>query len=594
MNPGKPGTGMKAKPAQARSVNPFAGFRRPDLAPFLAWGGVMAKDFAKQTPTATAMLLAALGMAFFPVTLLWLNDGIWRPTDLVDSCRQIYPALLMISAFLLALSTGAEEEEAGTRALLDLLPASPYSHFASKLASVMALTALLTMVGGVLFGFLANNVSGTLWRGLANPPDAFRNSSSDGVLPVAPALALAVASMGLLSTLVFSNVIAAGVTGGLAATLWVMVFPSYATAVSGVRTPGGSYSLIIASVGASVACGAVYSAAWPWARERDSRRGLSRWAQGQTRAGEVSGGWLRSFAAGRVRFGPAAAARHAGFRGLAGIDPMQLPLAISCATIAAGIPLIAWFATRDLIGQPTLSVDRFLWPVVFSFIPAAALGPYAFTAGERDGVRYFLHALPVSRRDFFRARMAWLTRAAACLMGSMFVGVGLSMGLWMAALAGSPPPKYPDTGEIVLELLYCVIPAIAVLSALFNGALARLFQTRRLVAFACGFCVGLVNIISTGFGIMGMGQRTMPLNTFRTVSQLLGNYGPIPLQAVWCATVAVTLPVAAMAVALCRSRLLEQPERRRGTLGLLVAVAIAAWSVLLGFSPTQLWNILIP
>ena len=595
MNPGTSGTPAKTKPASARTASPFDRFRRPDLAPSLAQGGVLAKDFAKQTPTAAGMFAAALGLAFFPVTMLWLNDGIWRSKDLVDSCLQVYPAMLMISAFVLALSAGAEEEEAGTRALLDLLPARPIAHFAAKLGAVLALTALLGLVGGVVFGLLAGDVPAMLARGLANPPEVFRNTSSDGTVPVVPALAAAVASFGLLAALAFPNILIAGVTGGLGAAFWIYQGAALVTGQSGARTMHDSFALIAASLALVVICGTVYSVAWPWARERDSRRGLSQWADGQSRACALPGAWLRRLAAGRVRFGALSsdgqrAASEVGDHGMAGIDPMQLPLAISCVVIALGQPLLAWLVNGEGAStQPSL--HNYLAAAVFTFIPAAALGSYAFSAGERDSIRYFLHALPIRREVFFRARMLWLARASACIVGSMIAGMGISIGILMVVAGGTISAANFTFGNTWTAFGFSTIPAIAAVSALLNAALARLFQTRRLVAFAAGFACGVANLFSAGLGILGLANR---IGAPETVEAALWAIVPVVVQTIWCTAIAVALPVGAMAVALCRSRLLEQPERRRGTLGLLLAIAIAGWTVLLGFSPTQLWNILMP
>jgi ABC-type transport system involved in multi-copper enzyme maturation permease subunit len=507
--------------------------------------GIFGKDLARYAPVPLIIAGVALILEGAP-KLMQVFYPHRLGTNLRDLGLQIFLIFLPVTAYSVGLAVGGDEEDSKTRLFLDQLPGSRLHYVLGKLAAGLLLIlfwSLLTVfVVGPLSGYglqVFQQLLGGL-RGDHVPSGPFGYFSVGYVLANA-----AIFFAGAAAGAVFRSVVIAafGGAGMLLAYVFVAFGITHVVWDSANTRPEGIYWLIFVIFGLwCLIMTLTMISRYRFAREDSQRTEL-------TEATEAMVEQVR------------------GVRHRAGFDPpwshpMRLPLILMGAMCLFG----PW-----LLGPRVLP----MWLVMV--VPAGMLlGIASWVPEERDGTRWFLYVLPVSRGVIYWQRIASLLGRMLLLFGA--AAIGLLFGATREPVQGANSLLAAGQGQF-----WCLLLTIA-LTAISCALCGNLFALFHRLKIAAGF---LAMVVGITWGMCA--NEALWKATFLPG----GDAGGFWIYAGWIAVVMLLIPIAVGYLAFCRSPLLEQSEERRGAIAVPVVLLMLIWGCLLvTMSPPQLAMIL--
>ncbi|MCB2153957.1 hypothetical protein KQI84_03670 [bacterium] len=259
-------------------------------------------------------------------------------------------------------------------------------------------------------------------------------------------------------------------------------------------------------------------------------------------------------------------------------------------TLLVGIlaGLIAPIALVRFVGAELTPIIHTGCAVVFPMF----LGAIACVPIERYSPEFFINALPVSRRRHESQRILGLLIAAFVLAVAL-VGSGLFLGSDAILRASNRLIEWlssaPSAAWGLVYILYdgAVLFLIAAASILL-GYLFRLY-CRSIIISPILTALPAIAWYWVIYEVSGDAMMLMYMPDVRPFAGLLGGLSAL----VWPAIVAIGLPILAIWITTCRSPLLEQSERRRTAIAILLALLLTTWGgMALSVSPIDILTII--
>lgn len=246
--------------------------------------------------------------------------------------------------------------------------------------------------------------------------------------------------------------------------------------------------------------------------------------------------------------------------------------------------LLLW-GMLGLIGVSLMVKQREIGLVVPTFglgLAGLLLGASAWIPEERESQRFFVYLLPVHRDQLFWRRVLGLVRWCILMWLLVWGGVLLGMTSWYDR---SPLAHLNDRGGIADILrMFAVLGGLTLFAPLslgFLGLLFRLLHRSMLVSAALSVMVGF-----TWWVALASTMKQAPIGNMDQWHVALMEVG-------WRALVCVGLPLLSSFIAFCKSPLLRQSEGLRGVFTLLLLAMLIVWGVfLIGISPSDLIAVL--
>lgn len=501
--------------------------------------GVAGKDAIRYWPVPLVIVVGAL--AVFTAQ----RSGVFGPRAILGPettsiAAHFYAALLALG-FATGLALSTEEEESGTRRLLDALPMGRLRLLAGKAAA----GAMLLAFGGLLDGVSIAFASGERWGFLSRIFAADRALSIFVVLPLTPwVLPLAGMSFlltGLVCGTLFGNLAVAALAGGVCQMGYLALAELLRRELT--ATDGGSapYSAAVLLVW----CGAMlcaYPVAFTAGRETEGRSGLP---------------WISVLRA--LRPGRRAPAMELSVVAGRQLRIVFYVLAVPCLLL----PLLRQMKSAPGLWMQTAAV----------VIPASAalLGACALRAEERDRMRFFVYALPVSRQAILWTRLRELIKWALLL--TLLTGAGF--------LAAGAIWDTSDTAEHALNpmLALALLACVTIWGAL-AACLVSLFQRQRIISVVLGaVCCGYWGVATSCSALNTMAPDWTRW-TWETACYVI-----------WAFAAGTGLLLVALRAAFAASPLPEMQESGRGLALIAVYPVLLVWGrFIISMSPYDVWR----
>lgn len=491
--------------------------------------GLFGKDFIRHLPVPLLIIVVAAALMQLTIFL----TPVARRAELIQQMVIAAPHVILWATVLIALACalacGADEEESGSRELLDGLPRLPLGYLGSKLAACVALVLFSLLLGALVIGpvcrispiSLLHSLRGI---GLPSSPDDNFGHSVTGTFAL---IFLFIITTGLGLALYFRGL----ATSAVACIFLAMIYVPFLIA-SAFDSHGNMYPKI-AAIGVlwSFFMTAVASNCLAHPRER-AKRSVSE--------DVVSAIFSRHDQRSRRPF----------------LSPdiylVRTPGLLMTILMAA---LTLLFTT--MLGRP----DGSALAVTPWF--AVLIGVFAIAPDERETQRGLMYLLPVSISRIFWARVA---RIAKWVIIASFVQIAVMWAFRQLLLLNDENRRI----EPLQWIFILAAVAIAGFASAMLGFLMRLFHRPALIAVFLAVAVGVAWAT-----ILGMGGLLAQS----------GGYYPEPLWVVvfltWIALVLLILPLFTAWFTFCKTPLLQQTETDRSLFSLYAAAFVIVWGVFL-------------
>lgn len=480
---------------------------RSRFAALFAATGILGKDLVRYLPVQLTVTLLGLAACYLVPYLTLIRRG-YLPGSGPDANAGRLAGIMAAIALAAGLAASTEEEESRSRQFLETLPCPRRGVVLAKIVAAL----LHTLAGGILT-FLALTVAAgsTAWFTIAFSGGQLWHL---GTVPFDGLSVILLVMACMLTSLAAGTLLGSVVPAGTATVLvcGCAMWGTHAMAES--RGMGLTDQRVMwVSLGAwTFAAALAYPLAWSVSRDRPPSDGQTEWLWFV----DVLRRPLR-----RIRLRPRIAAH------------MLAPVTLGILVLAAGV---AWhgLAKPNMVSELAAILYVFCGPLI---------GVCAWTRSERERSRGLVHSLPLSRGQFYAARMR------AVVFYSLVAGIG--GGLLLQA-GGARTFMGPILDFPVATVVGAVVAAILML-----------FVRMKLVTMLLSLMLTLPWSVTAAIVI----------GTIRNQN----SWSPSLPMGIWCLGVSVALPWLVGYVAFARSNLLEQTEGQRALVLMLVLPWLLVW-----------------
>lgn len=535
------------------------------LSSLRAWAfghlGVFGKDVAHYLYLPA--LFAVLAVVLQPVVLLILvsivpSGGSLTMQDLFSMSPSYLVSFFLLTAYAVGLTLSTDEIESRTRAILDNLPGGRAGYALQKSAACIVLTIVwlaLIVSAIVLISIVTNAPQATAFTEIAieRRGDVFR------LMPyvksphwlVYGALAVLLVITGLAAGFVAGNLIGAGALGMVMSIIWLRIvtleYPFFSS-------PNRDWTLLWGALAWTVLMWLVL-----WRR-------LCVAAVPQPQQTFI--GVLQEQAA-TWRFNRRVKISDSPIR-----RQFRMPMIAASAGIIVCLPV---FIVTDAADNWTFLTT------ILQILAGALIGAFAWASPERNGLNWFVYALPVPRSQLYWMRIRSLAWRVVILIALVPLLSFIEM-IWRASqgklsssfLSIMLHSDQATWGKGMPTVLYIIVLPMAV--AAFIASALALMQRMKIVVIALSVAITGVWIFPAFWSQENIAELWGGAGTFHYCSYLL-----------WLLLVVFGIPLTAGWIAFCKSPLLEMPDGKRGLVTVIVFLFMLVWGgFLVAMSPVEL------